>query len=340
MKPRGNSGSLLGLVAEAEAGLRDYFIHRPTQWWTEAREKLKDLPKTNFELGCDFAQRGLYRDAILRFRFVLYLRPNYPLAWYNLGCCYYRNGDKAKAAPALKKALAQQPDNRDALFMLSGLDPESVPQHLRPTRMPAEMVTGFFSLAAANYDAFELANQYQGGQLVFDALKPLLKVPSPVVVDFGCGTGIAARPWRATAKEITGIDLTPAMIAGAQTVVIGGQPLFERLVTADLTALGDAITPASADLILCVNTASYVGALEALMASAAQALKPGGLIAITTEPYAHGGAYGLSADTGRFGHSGAYVRALAEKSGFITAREQRIDLYPGITSQLQVFTKS
>lgn len=340
MKPTGNRGSLLGFVAEAEAGLRDYFIRRPTQWWMEARDKLKDLPKTNFDLGCSYAARGLYRDAILRFRFVLYLRPDYPLAWYNLGCCYYRHGDKEKAAPALKKALAQQPDNRDALFMLSGLDPASVPAALRPTRMPVEMVTHFFTLAAPNYDAFELASQYQGGQLVFDAMKPLLKVPAPMVVDFGCGTGIVARPWRTTAQQITGIELTPAMAAIAENIVVGSQKLFDRVITADLTALGDEIAPASVDLILCINTASYVGALEALMASAARMLKPGGLIAMTTEPNIHAGPFGLSADTSRFGHNPAYVRGLAEKSGLSVARELRIDLYPGVMSQLQVFTKS
>lgn len=340
MLPTRNTRSLKAIVAESEAALRDLLIARPQAWWHDARLKLQDLPKNNYQLGCSFMHSGQLRDAILRFRIALALRPNYPQAWYTLGCSYFRLGENAKAAQALKKALMLAPGHTDALFMLSAVDPASVTPERRPSRMPKATVIEFFTSVAATYDTVELENRYQGGQLVFDLLKPMLKKPDPVVVDLGCGSGIAARPWRTLAARIVGVEMTPAMRRVAQAMTLQQVPLFNEVIEADLATDTGYVPAASAQVVLCINVASYVGDLTRLIATASAALASGGVFAITTEqampPHTQ---YGLSPESGRFTHAAGYVKQLAQQSGLTVAREQRVELYPGISSQLQVFSK-
>lgn len=334
------SPSLLDAVGEIETFLRDKFVARPLEWYSQAREKMRNFAGTNFELGCDFAEQGLINDALFRFKLVLKANPSYPLVWYNIGCCYYKKGDLAKAADALKTAREQDPTNRDATYLLSAIEPSAVPLPQRPTRMARAMVLPFFARLAPQYDAVELENQYQGGQLVFDAMKSLTKIPAPVVLDLGCGTGIAARPWRAVSKAIMGVDMSPEMLAQANAVSLNGVKLFDATREMDIAeSNAEALDPASADIVLCVNTASYVGDLKHVVAIARHVLRPGGLLAITSEAY-RGDGFGLDAASGRFGHNPAYIKQLVTQAGFSTVREQRIDLYPNTPSQFQVFQLS
>lgn len=333
-----NSKSLLESIGELETKLRERFVDGPMEWITQARAKMKDLPKTNFDLGCDFAARGLLNDAIFRFNMVLRWKADYPQVWYNLGCCYYRKGEFAKAADALKKAIAQDPVNRDAIYMLAAIEPAAVPTHLRPTRMPKHMVQQFFTGQAGGYDLAERQNQYQP-QLIFDILKPFVKATNPSILDLGCGTGLAARPWRASASQITGVDVIPAMLEMARAAQEANRPLYDTLVESDLAEPVPVASDTKADILLCINTASYIGELAPLIQRVRGAAKTGGLFVITTDFY-KGEGFGLNAESGRFGHNPAYVKQLAVQFGFTTLHEQRVELYPNAASQLQVFQVS
>ena len=68
---------------------------------------MKNLPKTNFELGEMFAQQGRFTDALFRFRVTEFLQADYPLLWVNVGSCYFRMGRSAEAKSALLKGLKQ-----------------------------------------------------------------------------------------------------------------------------------------------------------------------------------------------------------------------------------------
>lgn len=339
MKPARKRVSFLDMFREAETELRAVFIERPQEWVKTARERLRDLPKSNFDLGCEFAEMGKWFDAIFRFRMALYLQPNYPQAWYNLGCCYFRTGKHDKAREALLKALNQEPTNTNAIFMLATIDPAALPQGMRPTQMPESMVTGFFGAMAQGYDIAEATSQYQAGKVIYDLLRPLVPTPNPVVVDLGCGTGIVSRPWRATAKEIIGVDVTPAMIALAAKASHVDKKLFDALVPANITALPESLHTAQADLVLLVNVAQFVGDLSSTLQNAARLLGPQGVLVLTVEPYQATTGFGLSSATGRFGHSAAYVQQQAAASGLKLVKESSVALYVGSTIQAFVFSK-
>lgn len=321
--------------------LQHYLIDRPRAYFEVVHRKLRDMPMTNFELGCDFAENGQWLDAIFRFKLALRLRPNFAQAWHNLGTCYLRMGKRAEAKAAFRQALLLKPGHADALFMMASIDPNSVPPNARPTRMPKDMVAKFFTRLAPFYDEVQRNNGYQGDRVVTDMLRPLVKQPDKLrIVDVGCGTGLLSRPWRASALEITGIDATPAMVEAARAVKVGEQMLFERLLTEDIYTLGDdAVAPGTVDVVLCGDVTQFLGELSVPFANMARMLKPGGALAVTIEPLDAPAGYAINPDRGRFGHHPEYVKKTAAHAGLALQKDARVNLYPQLAGECFVFVK-
>ncbi len=336
-----NSRSFLSAFQGFDDTLKAIFVERPLAYALQLRGKFGNLPRTNFELGSQFAGRGLWQDAAFRFRVATYLQPGFVQAWYNLGCCQIKLGHRGKARQSFLQALRLNPQHGESMFMLAALDPHSVPADRRPQRMQSDMVQQFFTSLAGNYDAIEAGNQYQGGKVVFDLLKPLLgEAKELVVVDLGCGTGIVSRPWRPLAKEVVGVDFTPALVAMARQEKQGDVLLFDRVIEEDIFPLEQSTAPlGSADLILLVNVLQFIGNLEGMMAALAAKMKPGAKAVLTIEAYDAPTGYAVNLDTGRFGHHPEYVKQQAAKAGLNVAKEARVQLYPNFTAQLYVVGK-
>lgn len=339
MAPTGKRRSLNSILDEAGGALRSLIIEQPGAWLVGARAKMRDLPKTNFDLACRFAEEGRWHDAAFRFRMALFFKPGYPQATYNLACSYFRLGQRGKAIALLKQVLTSEPGNSDAVFMLGAIEPAALAPAERPQSMPRELVTKFFATLAGGYNQTEANNQYRGGVAVAEQVKPLLPAGGITVVDLGCGTGIASVPFRSMATELIGVDITASMVAQAQKEMVAGAPLFNRVVEADINAVGDAVAAGSADLVLLVNVAQFVGTLGGVLGSAAKMLKPGGFVAITTEPYSGGDGFGIVQGSGRFGHAAAYVKQVASALALAPVKESKITLYPGSTAELLVLRK-
>jgi predicted TPR repeat methyltransferase len=337
-----NNRSFSALFDGFGKNLNAWVIAAPKAYLDNINYKLKHLPLVNFNLGCDFADQGKWQDAIFRFRVALYFQPDYPKAHYNLGCCYLRTNNRIKAKAAFIHALKVKSTDADALFMLSALDPSAVPANSRPTRMPAKTITDFFGGLAERYDAIELTNHYHGGKMCFDALKSLIAGRTGLrVVDLGCGTGIASRPWRNIASHVTGIDFTPAMLQAARAVSIGDKPLFDELLENDLVSLATATASLDqADVILCCNVAQFVGDVQPLLQTLATQLKIGALVALTIEPFNIAAGYGVNIETGRFGHHPEAIKKIIQTLGFELKNEARVNLYPGVAAQLFIIVKA
>jgi predicted TPR repeat methyltransferase len=339
MKPERKRVSFSSMIGEAGEALHDTVIGQPKEWLKLAKERVKNLPKTNFELGVKFANEGHWTDALYRFRVTEYFQPDYPMLWLNVGSCYFRMGRNAEAKTALLKALKQTPNNQAAIFMLASIDPKSLPDGLKPERMPKEMVTGYFGAVANGYDLEEAKEKYQAGKVTYDLIKPFVNNAVPAVLDLGCGTGIASRPWRAGAGNITGVDFTPAMLAAADKANHADKKLFDTLIDADITQLPTSMQAASADAVLVVNVAQFIGELASLMAGAARAMKQGAALLITLEPYELNTGFGINTTSGRFGHSPAYVTQVAQAAGLALAKDEAVELYPTMPARALVFTK-
>ena len=331
----------MAITADVQTALRDLILAQPKAWLAQARERMRDLPKTNFDLGCRFAEQGKWFDAMFRFRITLMLRPDYPQAAHNLGSCLLRAGKRAEAKKAFLRALKTAPNDSASIFMLASIDPAAVPNQLRPTRIPLPMVSGFFSSIAQGYDTSEAAAKYQGGQAVASVVKPLITSTTPRILDLACGTGIAARPWRQAASSIHGVDVTAAMLDAARAATHAEKPLYDSLIEGDITALPDTITANHYDLVLLVNVAQFIGDLTGVMRGVARVLVEGGVVAITVESSSANVAQGYALDpaSSRFTHSPAYVVQTAIAAGLAEVKHASVALYEGVVSPLLLFRK-
>jgi predicted TPR repeat methyltransferase len=130
------------------------------------------------------------------------------------------------------------------------------------------------------------------------------------VLDAGCGTGLCGPILRPYAHRLTGVDLSPGMLARAARLGV-----YDELVEKELVAwLAERWLVY--DLIAAADSLSYFGPLEPVLAALARSLKPGGRLIFTVEHLTSGEDAGHRLEpTGRYSHSEPYVRRALEASG-------------------------
>lgn len=122
------------------------------------------------------------------------------------------------------------------------------------------------------------------------------------ILDLGCGTGLAGPHLRRFQGRLTGVDLSGGMLARAAE-----RGDYETLAQAEAVAFLRS-APGGFDLIFSTDVLIYFGDLAPLFAAAADALAPGGLLAVSTELGQDGWTLLPSA---RYAHGDAYVRETA-----------------------------
>jgi SAM-dependent methyltransferase len=145
------------------------------------------------------------------------------------------------------------------------------------------------------------------------ALAPWLRVPAGArVLDVGCGVGRWSRLLASRGASVTGIDLSPTMIAEAERRTrAGGLADRCRFLVQDCATLDVA---GSFDLILCVTVLQHmldVGALRSALQRIARHLAPGGrIVALEAAP----ARLASHCDTAVFRarHRGFYLRLFEE----------------------------
>lgn len=149
----------------------------------------------------------------------------------------------------------------------------------------------------------------------------------PDILDLGCGIGRLAAALSAEARSVTGLDISPAMIAEARARCAGLPGLrFETCSGQDLAGVPDACF----DLVLAVDVFPYLvlGGLDAaarMVAEAARVLRPGGTLLILNFSYRDAG------------QDRRDLPALAEKAGFRLHRNgtREFILWDGLAFWLQ-----
>ena len=134
------------------------------------------------------------------------------------------------------------------------------------------------------------------------------------VLDLGCGTGLMAVALNdLPIGPITGIDISPRMLAGAEA-----KGLYAELRESDiLNALG--ADPSTWRVALAADLLCYFGALDEVMAAVRRRLAPGGLFlfSVETSKEAEALARGWRLERlGRYKHSAAYLHSCAAAAGF------------------------
>lgn len=129
-----------------------------------------------------------------------------------------------------------------------------------------------------------------------------------VILDAGCGTGLAAPSLRPAASKLIGVDLSPRMLEIAR-----GKGMYDELVEMELGAYLKSNID-TFDVIVAADVLNYFGDLAPVLTAAANALRPGGRLAFSLECGAEGGGFTLGPH-GRYSHDKIYMADLVQQAG-------------------------
>ncbi|PTW62191.1 putative TPR repeat methyltransferase [Breoghania corrubedonensis] len=255
---------------------------------------------------------------------------------YNRGLQLERDGDVPAAVAAYREALKIDPaDHCGITIRLAAMGRGEAPE-----KMPDAYVATLFDQHADDFEEI-LVDQlgYCVPLLLHDALRAHAPGPHPRALDLGCGTGLSGLALSDICDAMTGVDLSERMVEIA----------FDRGVYADLYT-GEAVeflqefeeeddSRPSWDLIVATDVFPYLGAIEAIVAAAADRLNAGGVFAFSTETLdaaSFAGKPYILGDSRRYAQSGGYVRSTLEAHGFtvlamddITVRAEKGVPVPG-----------
>ncbi|TBW36599.1 tetratricopeptide repeat protein [Siculibacillus lacustris] len=223
-------------------------------------------------------------------------------------------GEHEQAKTVARDWLALDPDDPDAQHHFAAVTGENVPE-----RAADAYVERIFDSYASSFDSSLGSLGYQAPEAIAELLGRVAPdLAGAAILDAGCGTGLVGPLVRERAARLDGLDLSGGMLAKAKL-----RGIYDRLDKAEITA-AMAERPVAYDVVLSADTLCYFGALADVLAAAATALKPGGLVLFTVEslPPEDGRPYRLHEGHGRYAHTAAYLDAVAAGAGFaVLARE-------------------
>ena len=275
--------------------------------YREALARAPQSANTHHNLGNALKKLGQFDAALAEYRQAISLDFQHVEAHVNLGRLLYLAGRTEEAAEVYRHWLEVAPGDPAAGHMLAACTGDA------PPRASDAYVQTTFDRFAGSFDEVLARLDYQAPAHVAVAVERHFGPGngSLDVLDAGCGTGLCGPDLRRYARHLSGVDLSPGMLAKAS-----GRAVYDELVEAELGAFLR-LHPARWDLIVSADTLCYFGDLDAVCASAATALRPGGGFIFTVESVdaAEAPAGYRIAPHGRYGHTREYVGQALAKSG-------------------------
>ncbi len=313
LEPRhANAHNNLGVVLRAKG--------EPAEAEAAYREAIRIDPEHSdayHNLGVLLNGQKRSHEAAICFSKVITLSPAHPEARRLLALAHCTLGDVDKAIEVFEEWLAEEPDDPIALHMLAACSGRDV-----PVRASDAFVEATFDSFAGSFDAKLAKLLYRAPALVAETLaRSGVEAANELdVLDAGCGTGLCGPLLAPYARRLVGVDLSERMLAQARA-----RDVYSELVKGELTEYlrGSA---GMFDAIVSADTLVYFGPLEAVVAAAARALRPGGLLVFTVEEQAEDG-YSLSVN-GRYRHARGYLEQVLADAGLqpeIVSAELRLE---------------
>jgi predicted TPR repeat methyltransferase len=279
----------------------------------------------DFEAAADLARQ------------VLELVPGFAAAQAMLGRSLAELGLREEAVTALREALTLEPEDalgvRLDLAKLGALAPHEA--------ITDSYVRALFDDYAPKFERHLTRSlRYCGPELIADALrracsKQIRDYRFKRTLDLGCGTGLMAQALSGLCASIEGVDLSPRMLDKARTT-----KLYDALHEGELVSFLNGQATGTADLVMAADVFVYMAALDDVFRETHRVLGREGLFAFTVQ--AHKGEGFILGEDARYAHSEAYLRELAEATGFTTVilervstREDRGEPVPGLLAVLQ-----
>jgi len=261
-------------------------------------------------LSALYAGRNMELEAVRAYCAGYIVAPREATTPYLLGKAYYVLGRLEEAAEVYRAWKEAEPDNPVPAHLFAacsgGQDEGSVPD-----RCSEDYVNVTFDEYAGHFES-KLSHLDYCGPILLERLMALHFAggASFDVLDAGCGTGLCASVLRPYARALTGVDLSGSMLDIARD-----RGLYDALHKGEIGAfLSDDLT--SYDLIACMDTLIYFGALKDIFRLFAKRLKPGGWLIFTSERSAENNRAFQLNPSGRYSHSLSYMRQIMEEAGF------------------------
>lgn len=233
---------------------------------------------------------------------------------YGIACVKF--GRNAEAGRYLRQSLNADPHDPEArhyLHIAEGTVPDDTLMQ-EYARNEFERFADTFDIILLEKLGYSMHEQLLG--FMAEVLTPDFHFAS--AVDMGCGTGLFGITIKPHVDYLAGIDISPRMIDLAAK-----RGCYDSLVEGDIVATLQA-SDMTYDLFAATDVLVYIGALEKLFHALAEKAKPGALFAFSTE-YLEGEGFSLQG-TGRFAHSPAYIRSLADEYGFTIVAQKQVNL--------------
>jgi predicted TPR repeat methyltransferase len=275
------------------------------------------LADRRYKAAIDLASRGDFVAAADILAQTIELTPNFATAWFALGAIRDRLGDRAGAVTAFERTRDADPDDyHGARLQLARLGAGDAAPAMTET-----YVRRLFDQYAGRYDtALTEHLHYRGPALLRDAVEAATRAAKRplhfrAMLDLGCGTGLAGAAFRPFVDRLVGVDLSPAMIAQAES-----KTLYDRLATADVVRFLAAEIAAveKFDLAIAADVFVYVNDLGPILGAVARVLAPDGILAFTVETHPGDGVKLLP--TLRFAYGAEYLQAVTAEAGLALLR--------------------
>ncbi len=217
----------------------------------------------HFNVGKALDALGRLDEAVGGYARTVELDPDSAAARESLVRGFERLGRRDEAIQALAQWLFHAPEHPIGTHLLAAITGIDV-----PARASDAYVRDTFNPFAAEYDLALERLSYRGPVLIALALTQGCGEPAAAleVLDAGCGTGLCGPSLRPYARRLTGVDLSPDMLARA-----GRRGIYDELVERELVGwLAERV--GAFDIIAAADTLIYFGALEPVFEAAGRAL--------------------------------------------------------------------
>lgn len=252
---------------ELRSAIKDFNWH---EYYTDLKEKLSDLPRTNYELALYHFNLGNFVDARMRFKLAHYLDNTYSETDYYIGLSHYNQFHYEKASLYLKRYLTQNnpPHLEETQFCLKVMTELDIPIQ----RVPTALISYKFNQLIAQHGSESISsNNFKIHQQIITLLTPYLQTNAQTsgnhVLDLGCGIGALGALTRSAklASSITGIDVSPTALSIAKSLKTDGVDVYNSTILSDITTyLHEASTQniGTIDVILAVDSLGCLGELD------------------------------------------------------------------------------
>jgi len=262
-----------------------------------------DYIEAHNNLGSVLQMQGLNDAALKAYRRAVALGPDFAQPYLNLGRLYASGGDGDNAVATFQQAIARGIDVEIFNHLLSALRGETTGQ------APDNYTRSLFDNFAGDFDR-RLVNEL--GYRIPETLAARIKAIEPRrnlrVLDLGCGTGLCGVQFADCFSQLTGVDLSAAMLEKARA-----RNLYTELFDASLGEWLETATPRSFDLVLAADVLVYFGDLAPLFTQIARALDHDGLCAFSIELTTEKNF--VLQPSGRFAHAEDHIRNVCSKLG-------------------------